>query len=265
MSEFLPGVNGPATGYSQAEASEHAEDLVLLVDATANDSDGSTNQVDGEFPEENVVEETYFVADSQDTILFVARATSSDLAGTDAIHERLRESLLLTSREYEKAYAEIQCDVEYLTFVQSSDRAFVPYVEAKFAELFAKQDSVDARLIAVMNVFDGLTTHEASLYYLLEGHTHMCEFFVFEDHPGEEVSRGRRFFQVDTDQACQIRRGDKILIYDAGVLDEVESDTRSGIVYDDDLEFSTALYVRAIRYICQQKRGVSKHFQKRVS
>jgi hypothetical protein len=93
----------------------------------------------------------------------------------------------------------------------------------------------------------------------------MCEFFVFEDHPGEEVSRGRRFFQVDTDQACQIRRGDKILIYDAGVLDEVESDTRSGIVYDDDLEFSTALYVRAIRYICQQKRGVSKHFQKRVS
>ncbi|CAI7661414.1 unnamed protein product [Penicillium manginii] len=55
----------------------------------------------------------------------------------------------------------VSVDASASTSTSTSNRVFRPH-EAKVAELFAKQDSVEARLIVVMNGFDGLTTHEVA-------------------------------------------------------------------------------------------------------
>ncbi|KAJ5974673.1 hypothetical protein N7481_011883 [Penicillium waksmanii] len=99
---------------------------------------------------------------------------------------------------------------------------------AKFAELFVKQEVVGGRLIIVMNGFDGLSTHEVSFLNLLEAHTEMCDLFAFADDPRDE-SQPRRFFQANTEQVCQIIRGDINLIDGQEDVDELESGSGSGI------------------------------------
>ncbi|CAI7624247.1 unnamed protein product [Penicillium pancosmium] len=253
MSDYLPGVTGPPTGH---EVAQYEADLMWLEEALMDDSSGSIKQED-----ETPVEQTCLVVDQQDIVLFVARASSSDVNGTDATRDRLRASLELTRQDFETAYGTIPCTVEFLCFVQSSNHRFRSYVLDKFHELFAQQDAVGGRLIIVMNGFDGLSTHEVVLLDLLKDHTDMCDLFIFADDPRDE-SQPRRFFQANTEQVCQIIRGDINLIDGQEDVDELESGSGSGIVRDEELEFSTALYIRKIRHICEDKRGLSSYFQR---
>ncbi|KAJ5407612.1 hypothetical protein N7509_001495 [Penicillium cosmopolitanum] len=149
----------------------------------------------------------------------------------------LAESLELTHQGFETAYGAISSDVEYLTIVQSSNH----YVTAKFVDLFAKQDAVGGRLIVVINGFDGLSSHEVSLLKLLEGHTHKYE------------SQTWRFSEANTEHACKIIRGDINLIDGQEGVHELESGSGSGIVREEELDFLTALYVRMIRHICEDR------------
>jgi len=141
------------------------------------------------------VEKARFVLASDDTVLFVARASTSNLGsgGSDELRDWLRESLEYTREDFESEYGTIPCEIEYLTIIQGSNRKFCSVVTDAFTRLFRKYHSSSGRVVVIMNGFDGFTTHEVALWQLLNGNTHNCESFVFAADPRTKNLR-RRFF-----------------------------------------------------------------------
>ncbi|OQE19012.1 hypothetical protein PENSTE_c016G00097 [Penicillium steckii] len=194
------------------------------------------------------------VATKNDLVLFVARSSGGQRKLADT---RLSKSLDLTRKDFEQAYGEIPGDVEYLTFVMSSNDRIRPSGEValKIASLFGKLSAV-GKLIVVVNGWDGLTTNEHSLSLLFKENARKCALFVLADALPQDPS-SRKFFRVNVDELCLIIDGEINIENDPEHVTELSAEYN--VVQDAQLEHSTALFVRSIRRIFLDKQRLSMY------